>query len=68
LALQGVEVASNHDYDAILMGVNMPSMAGVGDIGATKVMRQLTHRQLALVPIIVLSADVGVTRVVSFIA
>jgi len=62
---QAVDMASRHDYDAILMDIHMPDMSG---IEATTIIRNFDNKQRAAVPIIALSADVNVKQQASFIA
>jgi PAS domain S-box-containing protein len=62
---KALEMASNNDYDAILMDVHMPDMDG---IEATRQIRNCANKQRAAVPIVALSADVDVTQQALFIA
>ena len=62
---KAVEMASNNDYDIILMDVHMPDMDGME---ATKAIRNSTNKRRAAVPIVALSADVEVGNQASFIA
>ena len=62
---KAVEMASNNDYDIILMDVHMPDMDGME---ATKAIRNSTNKRRAAVPIVALSADVVVGNQASFIA
>jgi signal transduction histidine kinase/CheY-like chemotaxis protein len=59
-----VDMASNNDYDAILMDIHMPDISGVE---ATKMIRNFTNKQRATVPIIALSADVDASQQTQFI-
>jgi signal transduction histidine kinase/ActR/RegA family two-component response regulator len=59
-----VDMASNNDYDAILMDIHMPDISGVE---ATKMIRNFTNKQRAAVPIIALSADVDASQQTQFI-
>ena len=62
---KAVEMASNNDYDIILMDVHMPDMDGME---ATKAIRNSANKRRAAVPIVALSADVEVANQASFIA
>ena len=62
---KAVEMASNNDYDIILMDVHMPDMDGME---ATKAIRNSANKRRAAVPIVALSADVEVGNQASFIA
>ena len=62
---KAVEMASNNDYDIILMDVHMPDMDGME---ATKAIRDSANKRRAAVPIVALSADVEVGNQASFIA
>jgi signal transduction histidine kinase/ActR/RegA family two-component response regulator len=59
-----VDMASNNDYDAILMDIHMPDISG---IEATKLIRNFTNKQRAAVTIIALSADVDASQQTRFI-
>jgi CheY-like chemotaxis protein len=53
----GVEIfthAMPHTYDAILMDIRMPLMDG---IEATQIIRQSTHPESDIIPIIAMTAD-----------
>jgi PAS domain S-box-containing protein len=62
---KALEMASNNDYDAILMDVHMPGMDGME---ATRQIRNCANKQRAAVPIVALSADVDVRQKALFIA
>jgi CheY-like chemotaxis protein len=62
---KALEMASNNDYDAILMDVHMPGMDGME---ATRRIRNCANKQRAAVPIVALSADVDVQQQALFIA
>ena len=62
---EAVGMASNNDYDVILMDVHMPGMDGME---ATRAIRNIGNKQRAEVTIIALSADVEVENQASFIA
>ena len=62
---KALEMASNNDYDAILMDVHMPGMDGME---TTKMIRNFANKHRAAVPIVALSADVNVTQQSLFIA
>jgi two-component system sensor histidine kinase/response regulator len=62
---KALEMASNNDYDAILMDVHMPGMDGME---ATRQIRNCANKQRAAVPIVALSADVDVQQQALFIA
>jgi signal transduction histidine kinase len=59
-----VDMASNNDYDAILMDVHMPGISG---IEATKMIRNFTNKKRAAVPVMALSADVDASQQTRFI-
>jgi signal transduction histidine kinase/CheY-like chemotaxis protein len=62
---KALEMASNNDYDAILMDVHMPGMDGME---ATRRIRNCVNKQRAAVPIVALTADVDVRQKALFIA
>jgi len=62
---KALEMASNNDYDAILMDVHMPGMDGME---ATRRIRNGANTQRAAVPIVALTADVDVRQKALFIA
>jgi signal transduction histidine kinase len=62
---KALEMASNNDYDAILMDVHMPGMDGME---ATRGIRNCANKQRAAVPIVALTADVDVRQKALFIA
>ena len=65
--LEALEVfsAAPHEYDAILMDVNMPVMDGVE---ATRRIRALETSEAARVPIIAMTANVLISEVEKFLA
>jgi CheY-like chemotaxis protein len=62
---KALEMASNNDYDAILMDVHMPGMDGME---ATRRIRNGANKQRAAVPILALTADVDVRQKALFMA
>jgi signal transduction histidine kinase len=62
---KALEMASNNDYDAILMDVHMPGMDGME---ATRRIRSGANTQRAAVPILALTADVDVRQKALFMA
>jgi signal transduction histidine kinase/CheY-like chemotaxis protein len=62
---KALEMASNNDYDAILMDVHMPGMDGME---ATRRIRNCANKQRAAVPIVALTADVDVRQKTLFMA
>lgn len=62
---EAVAMASNNDYDVILMDVRMPGMDGMV---ATGLIRNLLNKQRSKVPIVALSADADVRSQKTFIA
>jgi len=62
---KALEMASNNDYDAILMDVHMPGMDGME---ATRRIRNGANTQRAAVPILALTADVDVRQKALFMA
>lgn len=61
---QALEMASNNDYDVILMDVHMPGMNGMD---ATRAIRRLPNMQRSSVCIVALSADVEVEHQAAFL-
>ena len=62
---KAVEMASNNDYDAILMDVHMP---GIDGLETTRRIHNCANKKRAAVPILALSADVDVAQKALFIA
>jgi signal transduction histidine kinase/CheY-like chemotaxis protein len=62
---KALEMASNNDYDAILMDVHMP---GIDGLETTRRIHNCANKKRAAVPILALSADVDVAQKALFIA